>query len=214
MVEDWNRLPRVDVSGRPDQWLKLVSAYFVPGSEQVDCFIALARSGVEVAVLTNALEATDVPAVHAGYAKRRKPLLEAGVSLFEMNRSSADLPAPRVRSPSGGSSGTSLHAKTFSMDGVRIFFIGSFNFDPRSARLNTELGFVIDSPTLAQAIGDTFSSRMPAQACQVRLSADGSLRWIEQVAGREVVHEVEPGSRFWTRPGVSLLSTLPIEWLL
>jgi putative cardiolipin synthase len=40
----------------------------------------LARQGVRVRVLTNSLSANDVAAVHAGYAKRREPLLEAGVT--------------------------------------------------------------------------------------------------------------------------------------
>jgi putative cardiolipin synthase len=44
-----------------------------------------------VRILTNALEATDVALVHAGYAKRRKPLLEAGVILYEMRRESGGL---------------------------------------------------------------------------------------------------------------------------
>jgi hypothetical protein len=46
---------------------------------------------------------------------------------------------------------SSLHAKTFSVDRERVF-IGSFHFDPRSAELNTELGFVIHSPALAKEI--------------------------------------------------------------
>lgn len=56
-----------------------------------------------------------------------------------------------------GSSGSSLHSKTFSVDRSRVF-IGSFNFDPRSARLNTEMDFVIDSPALAQKIEAAFNS--------------------------------------------------------
>lgn len=54
-----------------------------------------------------------------------------------------------------GNSGASLHAKTFSIDGKTVF-IGSFNFDPRSTLLNTEMGFVIESETLAQLIDKRF----------------------------------------------------------
>ena len=70
----------------PAEELELVSAYFVPGRQGVDHFVGMARGGVKVTVLTNALEATDVAAVHAGYAKRRRPLLEAGITLFELKR--------------------------------------------------------------------------------------------------------------------------------
>lgn len=96
------------------------------------------RSRGRVGVLTNSLEATDVAAVHAGYAKRHRPLLEAGVALFELKRAgSVSEPGEKERMSlgSGGSgSASSLHAKTFSIDRSRIF-IGSFNFAPRSARL-------------------------------------------------------------------------------
>jgi putative cardiolipin synthase len=47
-----------------------------------------------------------------------------------------------------GSSASGLHAKTLSVDRARVV-IGSFNFDLRSTKLNTEMGVVIDSPALA-----------------------------------------------------------------
>src|SRR5205085_10983413 len=132
------------------------------------------------------LEATDVAAVHAGYAKRRKSLLEAGIALYELRRLSS---APRVATRlgrKGSSSASSLHAKTFSVDRAHVF-IGSFNFDPRSAKLNTELGFVIDSPAMAEASAETFASRVPANAYRVRLSDSGALQWVEQARGNELV---------------------------
>src|SRR5690606_36067072 len=120
-----------------------------PTGEGVAALSALAARGVQISVLTNALEATDVVPVHAGYAKYRKTLLQAGIRLFEMKR---DGPAP-AHGVLGmtGSSASSLHAKTFAVDGARVF-VGSFNFDPRSANLNTEMGFLIDSPVLAQGM--------------------------------------------------------------
>ena len=209
----WSRLKRV--MKKPARDMELVSPYFVPGEEGVQFFASMARSNVQVAVLTNSLEATDVAAVHAGYAKRRKPLLEAGVRLFEMKRTASFQPPAQEREShgSGGSSSSSLHAKTFSIDSSRIF-IGSFNFDPRSARLNTEMGFVIDSPALARSIADTFAQNLPANAYEVRLAPDGTLRWVEHGGNEEIVHDTEPGTTFWKRLGVSLMSMLPIEWLL
>ena len=209
----WSRLKGVMKKTTRD--LELVSPYFVPGERGVAFFASMAESGAKISVLTNSLEATDVVAVHAGYAKRRKPLLAAGVRLFEMKRTASAAPAQQERTSPGssGSSASSLHAKTFSIDGSRIF-IGSFNFDPRSARLNTEMGFVIDSPGLAQSIAGTFAHHIPASAYEVRLAPDGSLRWVEHAGDKEIVHENEPGTTFWQRLGVSLLSLLPIESLL
>jgi putative cardiolipin synthase len=163
-------------------------------------------------VVTNSLESTDVLAVHAGYAKRRLALLEAGVRLYEM-KGAPGQPADGGRRLGGSSSASSLHAKTFALDGERAF-VGSFNFDPRSARLNTELGFVIDCPAVAQAITDGFANSLARRAYEVRLGAAGSLQWVEQRDGETLVHDAEPGTDLWQRLGVSLLSLMPIEWLL
>ena len=198
--------------GEPVTELNLVSPYFVPTAAGVDEFVALARKGVKIRVLTNALEATDVAAVHSGYARHRQPLLEAGIELYELRRTS---PTPAARYDAGlsGSSASSLHSKTFSVDRTRIF-IGSFNFDPRSAKLNTEMGFVIDSPMLAGRISRAFDQRVPAEAYEVRLSADGKLYWHERRGNAVVRHDVEPGTTFGQRAAVWLLSLLPIDWLL
>lgn len=190
----------------------LVSPYFVPAEAGTAALRRQARDAVQVRVLTNALEATDVIAVHAGYAKRRKALLEAGVRLYEMHRGS-NQQGDGLRAGPFGSSGTSLHAKTFAVDGERVF-VGSFNFDPRSAHLNTELGFIIESPALARQIDATFETGIPSSAYEVRLDREGDLYWIEQRDGRVIRHDTEPNTGRLKRLGVFLISLLPIEWLL
>lgn len=204
---------------RPAHRLQLVSGYFVPTAKGVDAFTAMAGRGMRVEIVTNAVEATDVPIVHAGYAKHRKALLEAGVALWEL-RSEAGAFSPRdagggARAGSViGSSSSALHAKTFVIDGERAF-IGSFNFDPRSAHLNTELGFVIASRELAQTMSALLDATAPLIAYQLRLSDEGNLIWIERRAdGSEVYHDGEPGTTFWGRTTVAFFSILPIDWLL
>jgi putative cardiolipin synthase len=200
-----------ETMGEPVADLNMVSPYFVPTDAGVSAFATLASRGVKVRVLTNALEATDVAAVHAGYAKHRKALLEAGVSLYELRRQTQ---AARTRKIIGtGSSTSSLHSKTFSVDRLHVF-IGSFNFDQRSAKLNTEMGFVIDSPVLADRIAAAFDQRIPAEAYEVRLSAERQLYWLEQRGKTVLRHDVEPGTSFAQRVGVAFMSLLPIEWLL
>lgn len=203
------RLKRV--LGTPTSQVDLVSPYFVPTAAGVDAFTQLAANGVKIRVLTNALEATDVVAVHAGYAKRRKALLEAGIQLYEMRRQAGG--KPKERSGPFGSSGSSLHAKTFSVDRKRVF-VGSFNFDPRSARLNTELGFIIENETLAASVQTAFDKRIPADSYEVHLDKDGKLYWIEQENGKAVRLDSEPGTGPLKRLGVGFLTLLPIEWLL
>ena len=206
----WPRLKRLLTEARRE--LRVVSPYFVPGSEGVESITELANKGVKITILTNSLETTDVPAVHAGYAKRRLDLLHAGVALFEMKRTMPVVAVARG-SGSGPSSSASLHAKTFSVDGNQVF-VGSFNFDPRSERLNTEMGFVIDSASLARMIEDSFKRQCQESAYEVRLASSGGLEWVERSGGVQQVHAQEPGNEFWTRFEVMLLSVLPIEWLL
>ena len=198
--------------GEPARELNLVSPYFVPGESGTEAFSSLARRGVAVRVLTNSLEATDVAAVHAGYAKWREPLLEAGVKLYELRRA-RPLEEGQRRGGPLGSSASSLHAKTFAVDGERVF-IGSFNFDPRSARLNTEMGFVIDSPAMARHLGAMLDGGLADRAYEVRLNPDGSLYWIERKQGSAIRYDAEPGTSFWRRLSVRVLSWLPIDWLL
>ena len=203
----WNRLKAIIDS--PKRELELVSPYFVPGAEGVKELTQLARAGVNITVLTNALEATDVPAVHAGYAKRRKPLLAAGIKLYELKRLASG------RSPRGsggglmGSSSSSLHAKTFAVDRTRLF-VGSFNFDPRSARLNTEMGFVIESAALANVVANACIQRVPEMSYRVSLKESGSLEWTD---GNQHF-DCEPGTSLGRRLLVRFLALLPIEWLL
>lgn len=202
-----------EIIGRPMADVDLVAPYFVPGAEGTDSFVTVAERGVKIRILSNSFEATDaVAAVHAFYAKRRKPLLAGGIKLYELRRL-APAVLPRRNGGRSGSSSSSLHAKTFSVDGVRVF-IGSFHFDPRSAELNTELGFVIDSPALAQQIKAAFEMRISANAYEVGLSEDGQLYWIERRDGELVRHDVEPGTSLWQRAGLWFMSVLPIEWLL
>ncbi|MBB5414526.1 putative cardiolipin synthase [Paraburkholderia atlantica] len=202
-----------EVMGQPTKSLDLVSPYFVPANTGTQYLSGLAAQGVDVRVLTNALEATDVAAVHSGYIRRRVELLQTGVHLYELRRV-AGITQKKEQSPGPfGSSGSSLHAKTFIVDSQRVF-VGSFNFDPRSAHLNTELGLVIDSPDLATRVDRKFLALLPTVAYAVHLDANGKLHWIETNDGVETRHDTEPNTTWYARLGVWMLSIMPIESLL
>lgn len=192
--------------------LDLVSPYFVPTTTAVATLTSMAAGGVKVRILVNSLEATDVKAVHSGYVKWRAELLAAGIELFEMRLVGSAAADERLAGPFG-SSATSLHAKTIAADRCRIF-IGSFNLDQRSASLNTELGFVIESSSLAGRLAQLFDEAIPEVAYRVELSGDGDLYWVEQRGGERIRHDTEPGTTAWERAAVTILSWLPIDWLL
>lgn len=200
------------VLNQPELSVDIVSPYFVPTEQGVEILAALVRQGVQVRVLTNSLLATDVLPVHAGYAKYRVPMLKSGVSLYEL-RSEQNRTRPKEKAGLFGSSGTSLHAKTFAIDGKRVF-VGSFNFDPRSARLNTELGFVIESPEMARAVAEAFDHGLREYAYQLGLNREQQLIWLEQTPEGMNILSNEPGAGLWTCLYVGFLSLLPIEPLL
>ena len=201
--------------GRPHTGFDLVSPYFVPRADGTAALVGLARSGVKVRVLTNSLAASDVAAVHAGYAKWRVELLRGGVQLYEFKPSAAVEATRAGRRGFAGSSSAALHAKTFAIDGEQIF-VGSFNFDPRSARLNTEMGLVLASPRLAGNLRQAFDTEIRLAAYEVVLDPEGSgVIWIERTPdGEERRLTTEPGTSWWLRSGVGILSVLPIDWLL
>jgi putative cardiolipin synthase len=206
-------LPKLlDAIGRPERSFDLISPYFVPGETGTAALGELAKQGVKIRVLTNSLASTDVPAVHAGYAKRRHDLLVAGVALYELKTSAvADDPGEKARF--GISSSSSLHAKTFATDESRVF-VGSFNFDQRSTHLNTEMGLVIESPALARQISAAFETTVPKVAYEVRLTPAGALEWVDRTPTGVARFDVEPATSAGKRSLVELLSVLPIDWLL
>ena len=230
----------LEIIGAPRDDLFLVSAYFVPGRTGVDIFGAMSGTGMDVRVVTNSFASTDVWIVHAGYAKRRKALLRAGVRLFEMRSAREGEAGPPSRrrlgigsglrgsgSGSGAGSGAGsgsdghvlrgsasmLHAKTFIADNERVF-VGSFNFDPRSLELNTELGFVVESPDLAVFMRGQLDNAVAESTFELVLTESGDINWLERRDGRTVVHRQEPSTSLAQRIGIAILSRLPIEWML
>lgn len=201
-----------EILGRSTINIDLVSAYFIPGAHGGGVFETLARRGVLVRILTNAFSTTDVKVVHSGYIKCRKRLLRAGVELFELR---PGFPGAAGR-PAGlaGSSSASLHAKMFAIDG-RDVFIGSFNFDPRSAHLNCEMGLLIESPTLAGQLDATFDTEVPSIAYQPQIEADGGLGWRDGNAAADApLKRPEPDTTVIDRAVMRLIGLLPIErWL-
>ena len=105
---------------------------------------------------------------------------------------------PVLAAVSRGSSGASLHAKTFVVDGKRVF-IGSLNFDPRSARLNTEMGMVIDHAEIAGDMRQELEKITPQYAYKVVMDKQRKrLRW-QDPDRPDVLLKNEPDAGIWKR---------------
>jgi cardiolipin synthase C len=188
--------------------LILVSAYFVPGEIGVELLGELTARGVRVRVLTNSLAATDLPLVHGGYVAFRERLLQAGVELHEM-RSHPDQKS-RWRHPLRGR--VSLHSKALIFD-RQSAFVGSFNMDPRSAFWNTEIGVLLNSPTLAEQLF-TLADQAMAPEISYHLKLDeGRVRWHFNGPFGSAIRRLEGGAP-WRRL-LAWFSTrfAPSEWL-
>ena len=185
-----------------------ISPYFVPGEEFSGWLGRLSRGGIDIGIVTNSLAATDVVAVHSGYARYRPLLLASGIDLHELRRQPG---GDDERSLFGSSSNASLHTKAYVLD-QRLGFIGSFNLDPRSAWLNTEMGLLFEHPGLARALQAEYDHLAAADmSYSVHLNADGDLRWLDRLSDPPRVLDSEPDSRRGQRVMARILGWLPIE---
>jgi putative cardiolipin synthase len=167
---------------------------------------AVAR-GIEIRALTNSLASNDVLANHAGYAKHRAAVLQSGVELHEMR---PDAAACRREPPNGCgmSPRYGLHSKSVVFD-ERTLFVGSFNLNPRSTYLNTELVLIVHDAELARQAAATIETFLEQESSwRLALDARGRVVWQDAAeAGDRLT--TDPGTSAWRRLGADLLGLLP-----
>ena len=173
--------------------LLISTPYFIPDDEFYrDAAILISRA-VRIVILTNSLGSTNHPIVHSGYKKHRKKVIQSGIELYELRHDATareKFDTPPVKSRAFG-----LHAKYMVID-RQVSFVGSLNLDPRSIYINTEVGVIIDSTKLAEAIALEFEEEMkPENSWQVLLDDKGRLYW---KAGDTIIRR-EPARNSWQR---------------
>ena len=199
--------------GSPTKKLTIISSYFVPTKDGVDTLVKLAEAGVDIKILTNSFDATDVTAVHSGYSQWRPRLLRSGVKIYELKSTAAEEKRDNKLWRARSQSSTSLHAKTFAVDDYQVF-IGSYNVDPRSANINTEMGVIINDDELARQLHGALSDDLLNQAYEVKLLENGNLQWHTMEKGEKVVYDSEPRVDMADHVWLTIMSWLPIDWLL
>ena len=195
------------IANAAESELMVISPYFVPRKPGIEWLSGLSARGVQVDVLTNGLAANDHIYVYGGYAPVRKPLLKAGVRFYEL-RGNLEIEGTSVAGTVDADS--KLHGKAFIVD-RRYLFIGSFNWDPRSANLNTEMGVVMDSPDFSAALVAGVYDKVDEFAYEVFLNEDAQIRWRTTIDGVEKVFDKEPESTWWKRTKANLTRLLPIR---
>ncbi|HEX5382930.1 MAG TPA: phospholipase D-like domain-containing protein, partial [Acinetobacter sp.] len=217
--EDYLNHQLISYLETPNSSLDIVSAYFVPEKKGTDILGKISQKGVQVRVLTNSFIANDVALVHAFYGKYRQDLLENGVQMYEFlaapeqenwYRNTEEL-SQKAKISLRGLSHSSLHAKMLAIDESQVF-IGSFNFDPRSAYLNTEIGVILNSPPLAKAVHETMDQNLSKYAYKLVLDANNQINWqLTHPNGNIKTYTKEPKMKWWHKAGVKFISWLPVE---
>jgi putative cardiolipin synthase len=202
------------------QEVLIVTPYLVPSNpeELKKKFTDLKSRGITVRILTNSLGSTDMLSAHVGYAKYRKLLVQCGVEMYEMRPDAASRTIYTAKT--GPDSVMGLHGKAALVDRSCVF-IGTFNFDQRSANINTEVGLLIYSPELARKVASAVAVDLQgknswrvsmASECDPNLQPGSAqeLVWIADEQGGRACLDEEPSSSR-RRLFRSILGLLPLE---
>jgi putative cardiolipin synthase len=196
--------------GTAKQDLSIISPYFIPGKQGVALIAKLVEQGVHVRILTNSLASTDSPLVDIGYARYRVPLLKLGVDLREMR---PKLGQKHARFHPFRSSNASLHAKALVID-QKIVFIGSLNMDERSAKINSELGLVINSTEIAREVTSLLDDISNDGSYKLQLDQHGRVEWVSGDGGTQKIWHTDPATSRTERVWLTILSPFAPDEIL
>ena len=137
------------------------SPYLVMSSQAKKLFKQAIKRGVSVRINTNSLASTDNIPAFSGYRNQRDELIKMGVEIFEYK------PDPQIKQrlfrhvalANSKPPIFAIHAKSMVVD-AKTLYIGTFNFDPRSQNLNTEVGVIVQDEALANQVQSAIETDM------------------------------------------------------
>jgi len=146
---------------KAEQQVVIQSPYLVMSNSAIKLFKKAIKRGVKVRINTNSLASTDNIQAFSGYRNQRDILTKMGVEIFEYK------PDPQVKqhllrqamAANEKPPVFAIHAKTMVVDGETVY-IGTFNFDPRSQNLNTEVGVIVRDTALASQVQNAIETDM------------------------------------------------------
>jgi len=186
--------------------LLIVNAYLIPDDHMLEEASKMVQRGVNLRIITNSLSSQDVPAVNSHYGPYRKRILEAGIDLYELRHDAAI--KSEVDTPPIVSGFVGLHSKASTVDRSRAY-IGSFNLDPRSRNINTEMGILIDSPELAGELAQKIEYLMqPENSWRVQLDEKGNVIWVSG----DTILKRQPAQSSWQRIQDVFFKLFPKEY--
>ena len=183
----------------------VVSAYFIPTAVLEEAVRRAEERGVEVRLLTNSIRSNNHLVAHSAYRNHIEALMSHGAELYEVRVDAEDRPF-YIRSPISEKQ-LALHAKVLIVDHDRVF-IGSANLDPRSLRINTEMGLLVDSPELnARVRAAVEKDFADGNAWRLQFDESGRVNWI---SGDEVL-TAQPAESMLQRIEDWFFAHLPVE---
>ena len=202
-VQVANELVRIFDSAESE--IVIVSAYLIPTPHLEGAVERAIDRGVRVRILTNSIASNNHLTAHSAYRNHIGTLLEQGAELHEVRTDARD--RGRYMLQPLGRKKLALHAKALIVDYDKVF-IGSANLDPRSLRMNTEMGLLIESDQfnrkLRSALEDDFST---ANAWRLELQENGKVFWVAD----DQTLESQPATSFMQSIEDWFFSNMPIE---
>ena len=194
-----------DLFDTASEEIVIVSAYLIPTPELSGAVDRAVARGVRVRMLTNSIRSNNHLTAHSAYRNHIKDMLDSGAEMHEVRIDARDRHIYMLAPVSDKD--LALHAKALIIDHDRVF-IGSANLDPRSLRINTEMGFLIESEalneTLRAAVAPDFER---SNAWELGLDDDGDVVWVSD----EVTLTSQPAVSTWQRIEDWFFAHLPIE---
>jgi putative cardiolipin synthase len=187
----------------------IFTPYFIPGKNGLALLKSIAAKGVRIVLVTNSLATNNHTSVHSAYSSYRKPLLQAGVELWEARGNAAEIV---LDDGTKKLEHLTLHTKGILID-RRYTFVGSLNLDPRSIDINTEMGVMIDSEALASLLAERALLHIPTMAYQLKLDDKNKISWHATIDGQQVVETKEPLTSGWRRFQAWFLKIAPEKQL-
>ncbi len=175
----------------------IVSAYLIPTPELEGAVERAVERGVRIRMLTNSIRSNNHLTAHSVYRNHIKELLGNGAELHEVRIDAHDRHIYML-SPIEEKA-LSLHAKALVIDDDKVF-IGSANLDPRSLRLNTEMGLLVESKALNAIVRDAVTPDFQrSNAWELQLDENGDVVWVSD------------DLRLTSQPAMSLMQSIE-DW--
>jgi len=183
----------------------IVSAYLIPTPHLEGAVERAIDRGVRVRILTNSIRSNNHLTAHSAYRNHIATLLGHGAEMHEVRIDAKDR-ARYILTPIGRKT-LALHAKALVVDNDKVF-IGSANLDPRSLRINTEMGMLVVSESfneeVRKALEGDFSSK---NAWRLQMQEDDKIVWVSD----DRTLQSQPASSVMQRIEDWFFSHLPIE---